>query len=157
MTPRARRLLAIGGAVVLLLVLGRILAVLLTDRWWAAAISDAALDTVTRWTLYGWALDAVVMLLASAWFAGNGLLVVRGIASVTVASRVGAEEVPVAVSPRVLTYWAVGVGVLLGVIVGTGARTWRAPFALAWEGVDFGAIEPLSNADLGSFVGLLPA
>jgi hypothetical protein len=157
MTPRARRLLAIGGAVVLLLVLGRILAVLLTDRWWAAAISDAALDTVTRWTLYGWALDAVVMLLASAWFAGNGMLVVRGIASVTVASRVGAEEVPVAVSPRVLTYWAVGVGVLLGVIVGTGARTWRAPFALAWEGVQFGAIEPLSNADLGSFVGLLPA
>jgi hypothetical protein len=157
MTPRARRLLVIGGAVVLLLVLGRILAVLLTDRWWAAAISDAAADTVTRWTVYGWLLDAAAMLLASAWFAGNGLLVVRGIASVTVASRVGQEEVPVAVSPRILRAWAVGVGVLLGVIVGTGARTWRAPFALGWEGVRFGAIEPLSNADLGSFVGLLPA
>lgn len=157
MTPRARRLLAIGGAVVLLLVLGRILAVLITDRWWAAAISDAALDTVTRWTLFGWALDAIVMLLASAWFAGNGLLVVRGIASVTVASRVGEEEVPVAVSPRSLTFWALGVGVLLGVIVGTGARSWRAPLALAWEGVQFGSVEPLSNADLGSFVGLLPA
>ncbi|MBK7596471.1 MAG: UPF0182 family protein [Gemmatimonadetes bacterium] len=156
MTPRARRLLAVGGAVVVLLILGRLLAVLLTARWWAAAISPAAAQAVSEWMLLGWMLELGAIAVASAWFIAHALWVVRGIASVTLAQRVGQEEIPVAISPRALTLWAVGMGVLLGGMTGTGARTWRAPIALAWQGLRFGRLEPTSGADLGVFVAQLP-
>jgi hypothetical protein len=156
-TPRTRRLLALGAAVVLLLLAGRAVVGLLADRWWAGTISAAAQDAVTRWTLYGWLLNAFAVLVATAWFAANAMVVVRGIASVTMARRVGMQEVPVAVPPHLLTRWALGVGLLLGAITGGGAESWRAPFAIARQGVRFGVVEPVSGADLGHFVARLPA
>ncbi len=156
MTPRARRLLAVSGTIVAVLILGRLLAMLLTARWWAAAISEAAARAVTQWLLFGWMLELVAVALASAWFIAHALWVVRGIASVTLAQRVGQEEIPVAVTSRALTLWAVGMGLLLGGMTGSGARSWRAPIALAWQGLRFGRQEPISGADLGTVVAQLP-
>lgn len=156
MTLRSRRLLIAGGAVVLLLFLGRGLAVFLTDRWWAASISDAARDEVTRWALLGWLLDAVAITLASAWFIGHAAWVVRGVAALNSSELRNNEAVPVALPQRILTWWAIAVGGLLGLLTGSGAHAWRAPMALAREGVRFGEIEPLSGADLGTFVADLP-
>lgn len=156
MTPRARRLLAVGGVVVLLLFLGRLLAVLLTARWWAGAISEAAGRAVSQWLIFGWMLELAAITIASAWFIAHALWVVRGIASVTVAQRVGQEEIPVAVSPRALSLWAIGMGLLLGGMTGTGARSWRVPIALSWQGLRFGRLEPISGADVGTFVAQLP-
>jgi|CXWL01.1.fsa_nt_gi hypothetical protein len=156
MTPRARRLFAVGGAVVALLVLGRLLAVLLTEHWWAGAISEAAGRAVSQWLLFGWMLEFLAVAIAAAWFIAHALWVVRGIATVTVAQRVGQEEIPVAVSPRALKLWAVGLGLLLGGMTGAGARSWRVPIALSWQGLRFGRTEPISGADLGTFVAQLP-
>lgn len=156
MTPRARRLLAAGGTVVALLIFGRLLAVFLTARWWASAISGAAEQAVSQWLLLGWMLELGAVALASAWFVAHALWVVRGIASVTMAQRVGQEEIPVAITPQALTLWAVGMGILLGAMTGTGARSWRVPIALSWQGLQFGRREPLSGADLGTFVAHLP-
>ncbi len=156
MTPRTRRLLAFAGAVVAMLILGRSMAVLLTERWWAASISEAAASATTRWTLFGWLLDAVAISLASVWFTLHALLVVRGIASVTVAQRVGNEQIPVAISPRVLAWWSVGIGVLLGTLTGVGTRSWRWAILLWDTGVHFNRTEPTAGADLGVFVARLP-
>lgn len=156
MTARTRRLVVVGGAVVLLLFLGRSFAVLITDRWWAASISDAAGAWVTRWAIMGWLLDALATTVGSAWFIGNALWVVRGVTAVAVPGMRGEQVVPVALPKRILAWWAIAVGGLLGLLTGSGAHAWRATIALAREGVRFNEVEPLSGADLGTFVADLP-
>lgn len=156
MTTRARRLIGGVALVVVLLYLGRWSAAFLTERWWAATISEAAVRTVTRWQLLGVGLDVVAVLVASAWFALQGLVVARAVATVHVSRSIGNLEVREAVPTRVLLIAALGTGGLLGLMTGAGARAWRGPVALAWSGVTYGVTDPLLGADLGLYVAQLP-
>lgn len=156
MTPRARRLAAGIALLVIALFIGRWTADFLTERWWAASISPGAAAAVTQWRLLGLLLDAVAMGTAACWFALQAVVVARAIASVQVARQVGDLRLRETIPARLLLAGAVATGVLLGLITGAGAREWRAPIALAWQGVHYGLRDPLLREDLGVFVGQLP-
>ncbi len=154
---RARRRAAIAGvAIVVLLLAGRWLVAWLSEWWWAGTVSRPAASFMTRWILLGLGLDAAAVLVASLWFALQALLVARAIASVQVTRRLGDLQLREAVPTRLLLFGAVATGVLLGLITGAGARSWRAPLLLAWHGVHFGVNDPFLDRDVGVFVGQLP-
>ena len=156
MTLRGRRLLTGIGLVVVALFVGRWTADLLAERWWAATISPAAVAAVTRWRLLGLGLDIFAVLAGTAWFALQAIVVARAIASVQVARQVGSYQFRETVPARLLLFAAIATGILLGLITGAGAREWRAPVALAWQGVTYGIVDPLLHDDLGVFVSQLP-
>ena len=156
MTPRTRRLLGGTALLVVLLYIGRWGASFLTERWWAATISPATVLAVTRWQLLGLGLDAVAVLVASCWFAVQALLVARAVATVSVYRNIGNLQVREAIPTRFLWIAGIGTGVLLGLITGAGARAWRGPVALAWQGVHYGVVDPLLGRDLGVFVAQVP-
>lgn len=156
MTPRARRLVVAAAVIVAILFAGRWLVTFLAERWWAAAISPAARQAVTSWSLLGVLLDAGAVLIASAWFAGQALLVARAIGSVQVERRIGELRVREAIPIRLLLLGAVATGVLLGLVTGIGARAWRAPVALAMQDLHYGISDPLLGVDLGILVGEYP-
>ena len=144
------------GSLVVLLYVGRWGVTFLTERWWAATISPAALSAVTRWQLLGLALDLIAVLVASCWFALQALFVARTIKTVSITSKVGALQFHETVPTRLLWLTGLATGVLLGLITGAGARAWRGPVALAWQGVRYGVTEPLLGEDVGVFVAQLP-
>ena len=157
MNRRGRRLIAAIAGVVALLFVGRWVAGLLADRWWAAQISPAAVDFLTDWHILRLTLDLAGFLLASAWFIGHLLLVYRAVGSVQVRRNVANLEFREALTPGALLTIAVGSGALLGLLVGTGgAERWQQ-VALAWEGVSYGVTEPLLQHDVGLYVAQLPA
>jgi hypothetical protein len=156
MTPRARRLLALAVAMALVLVAGRGLVDFLALRWWATAVSPEALQAVTRWQILGAALDVGAVLVASAWFAVQALLVARAIASVQIQRELGGLAVREALPTRMLLLGAIATGVILGLLTGAGAHDWRAPVALAWQGVSYGIREPILGTDLGTYVAAVP-
>src|SRR4029077_3963622 len=106
---------------------GRWTVAFVAERWWAATISPAAAAFVSHWQLLGVALDAGAIILASAWFAVQALLVARVVASVQVTHRFGDLQLREAIPTRVLLAAAVAAGVLLGLIAGAGAHAWREP------------------------------
>lgn len=156
MTSRTRRLLGGIALVVVLLYAGRWSVALLTERWWAAVLSPAAARAVTRWRLLGLVLDGAAVLVASCWFTLQALLVARAVATVSVARNIGNIQVREAVSTRFLWIAGICTGVLLGVTTGAGARAWRGPVALAWQGVHYGVADPVLGEDLGVYVAQLP-
>ena len=156
MTPRTRRLLGGIALLVVLLYIGRWTVSFVTERWWAATISAAAVQAVTRWQLLGLGLDVVAVLIASGWFALQALLVARAVATVSVTRRIGDLEFRDAIPTRFLWIAGISTGVLLGLITGAGARAWRGPVALAWQGVHYGVTDPLLGEDVGVFVAQLP-
>ena len=156
MSPRAARLLRIGVLAVLLLFIGRWAADFLATRWWAAALSPATGAFTTRWMLLGLGLDLSAIAIASVWFAAQAMLVARAIGSVQVEELVGSARIRQPIPAHVLLLAGLGLGVLLGIITGAGARAWRAPLALAWQGVTYGVTDPLLGRDLGTFVAQLP-
>ncbi len=156
MIPRTRRLLSGIALVVVLLYVGRWSAAFLSERWWAATISPAAVDAVTRWRLLGAGLDGLAIVIASCWFALQALLVARAVATVSVARNIGNLQVREALPMRLLWLAALATGGLLGLITGAGARAWRGPLALAWQGVHYGVVDPLLGQDLGVFIAELP-
>ncbi len=95
-------------------------------------------------------------MVASLWFALQALLVARAIASVQVTRRLGDLQLREAVPTRLLLFGAVATGVLLGLITGAGARSWRAPLMLAWHGVHYGVTDPYLGRDVGVFTSQLP-
>jgi hypothetical protein len=154
---RGRRLIAAIAGIVALLFIGRWAAGLLADRWWAAQISPAAVDFLTDWHILRLTLDLAGFLLASAWFIGHLLIVYRAVGSVQVRRNVANLEFREALTPGVLLTIAVGAGTLLGLLVGTGgAERWQQ-VALAWQGVSYGAADPLLQHDAGLYVAQLPA
>lgn len=156
MTPRVRRLLAIGAVIILLLFTGRWTVDIMAARWWALSVSPLAGAFVTRWVLLGLALDFTAIIAASAWFATQAILVARVIATVKVQRDDGPHRVLAPVATRYLLIGGAGLGILLGVITGAGAREWRAPLALAWQGVSYGINDPLLGRDLGVLLAQLP-
>jgi hypothetical protein len=157
MTPRTRRLVGALTVGVACLFVARWSVSFLAERWWAATISPGAASFVTKWQLLGFALDAGAIVVASIWFAIHALLVARAIASVQVAHHLGNLQLREAVPIRLLLGGAIVSGILLGLIAGSGAHSWREPILLAWQGVRYGAAEPLLNLDIGIIVGQLPA
>ncbi len=162
MTPRTRRSLIITLIVVALLFLGRGLSELLTARWWAAAISPEAAMAVRRWQHLGLLLDALAILLASAWFILLALTIGRTVSYVHITRRLGNLDLREAVPTRYLLAGALLIGVLLGWLTGAGASRWRAPVAQAFlEGQAFLDVqgpfhEPLLGAALGVLLVRLP-
>jgi len=153
---RARRLTAAIAGLIALLFGGRWAAAVLTDRWWAAQISPAAVAFLTDWHVLRLVLDLSGFLLASAWFIGHLLLVYRAVGSVQVRRSVANLEFHEALTPGALLSMAVGAGALLGLLVGTGASGHWSEVALAWRGLSYGATEPLQHRDLGVYVAQLP-
>lgn len=156
MTSRARRLVTGVALLVTALFVGRWTADFFAERWWAATMSPAAVDAVTRWRLLGLGLDIIAVVAGVSWFALQAVLVARAIASVQVARQVGTYQFREAVPARLLLFAAIATGVLLGLVTGAGAREWRAPVALAWQGVSYGVRDPFLHTDLGVFVAQLP-
>jgi hypothetical protein len=155
-TRRGRRLIAAIAGVVALLFAGRWAAGLLTDRWWAAQISPAAVGFVTDSHVLRLTLDLAGFLLASAWFIGHLLIVYRAVGSVQIRRHVANLEFREALTPGMLLGVAVGAGALLGLLVGTGgAERWQQ-VALAWQGVTYGLTDPLLQKDAGLYVAQLP-
>ena len=157
MNRRGRRLIAAIAGVVALLFVGRWAAGLLADRWWAAQISPAAVDFLTDWHVLRLTLDLTGVLLASAWFIGHLLVVYRAVGSVQVRRNVANLEFREALTPGALLAVAVGSGVLLGLLVGTGGAERWEQVALAWQGVTYGVTDPLLQHDVGLYVAQLPA
>jgi len=155
-SPRARRLVvalvALGG----LLFAGRWAAELMADRWWAGEISPAAVSFLTGWHLLRGTLEAGGVLVAAAWFIGHLLLVYRAIGSVQVARHVANLEIREAITSDLLLAIAVGGGLLLGLLAGSGGGAWGPTVALAWEGLSYGTREPVFGHDLGLYVAQLP-
>jgi len=88
MSRRARQILALLLIVGVLLFVGRWVAALLADRWWAEGISPAAVTFITSWRLLGLTLELGGILIASAWFIGHLLIVYRAIGSVQISRHV---------------------------------------------------------------------
>ncbi len=142
--------------VVALLYIGRWSVAFLSERWWAATISGPAAGLVVRWRLLGVALDIAAITVASCWFSLQALLVARTVATVSVSRQLGNLQLREAVPTRFLWMAGVGTGVLLGLITGAGARNWRAPVALAAQGLRYGVVDPLLGEDVGLYVAQLP-
>ncbi len=111
---------------------------------------------MTRWQMLGLALDAAAIVIASGWFAAQALLVARSIAAVEVERDLGNLRVREAIPGRLLVLAAIATGVLLGVLTGAGARAWRVPVALAWQGVAYGVRDTVLGVDVGTYVADLP-
>lgn len=156
MNRRGRRLIAAIAGVVALLFVGRWAAGLLADRRWAAQISPAAVDFLTDWHVLRLTLDLTGFLLASAWFIGHLLIVYRAVGSVQVRRNVANLEFREALTPGALLAVAVGAGVLLGLLVGTGGAERWEQVALAWQGVSYRVADPLLQHDVGLYVAQLP-
>jgi hypothetical protein len=153
---RGRRLIAAIAGAVALLFAGRWAAGLLTDRWWAAQISPAAVEFATDWHILRLTLDLAGFLLAAAWFIGHLLVVYRAVGSVQIRRHVANLEFREALTPGILLGVAVSAGAVLGLLVGTGgAERWQQ-VALAWQGVTYGVADPLLQKDAGLYVAQLP-
>jgi len=153
---RARRLAVVLAALVLLLFAGRWTATLLADRWWAAELSPSAVAFLTDWNLLKAVLKLTGVAFAAAWFIGHLLVVYRAVGSVQVRRNVANLEFREALTPTSLLALAVAVGALLGLIVGRGAGSHTAQVALAWQGVSYGAPDPLLQRDIGLYVAQVP-
>ncbi len=156
MSRRSRRLAALVSVLVALLFAGRWTATLLSDRWWAAALSPAAATFITNWHLLRFALDTAACLVGSAWFIGHLLLVYRAVGTVQVRRNVANLEFREALTPRALLTIVVVAGILLGLLVGVGASRWWREVTMAWQGVTYGLTDPLQSHDLGIYVAQLP-
>ena len=156
LTQRARQVVALLVALGLLLFAGRWTAGLLTDRWWAETISPAAVAFTTEWHFLRLVLELAGILIASAWFIGNLLVVYRAIGSVQISRHVANLEFREALTREILLATAVGIGVLLGIATGTGGASWASTVALSWRGVSFEVAEPVLGHDVGLYVAQLP-
>jgi hypothetical protein len=156
MSRRARQILALLLIVGVLLFVGRWVAALLADRWWAEGISPAAVTFITSWRLLGLTLELGGILIASAWFIGHLLIVYRAIGSVQISRHVANLEIREALTSEVLLGTAIAMGLLLGLLVGAGTSAWSSAVALAWRGMTFGVREPVLGHDLGLYVAQLP-
>lgn len=155
----SRRTFRIGLAVAAaaaLLFLGREVTGLLAERWWAAQVLPPSADFLTRQRLLALLLEIVGSTLAATWFIGNYFFVYRAIGSVQVPRQVANLEITETLTPRVLIMFALGAGLLLGVIAGSGMGEMWSSAMLAWEGVRWSVSDPLLQRDIGVYVSQLP-
>ena len=155
---RARRLAALLAGLVALLFAGRWTAVLLADRWWAAELSPAAVALPHRL--------APPPRRSSSWPAswsrrpGSSATCWSSTArsgSVQVRRNVANLEFREALTPASLLALAVaGRGDPRASSSGSGRVAHAPQVALGWQGVSYGALDPLLQRDLGLYVAQLP-
>ena len=156
MSTGMRRALLAAGVLALMLFAGRWTASTLADRWWGLAVSPAAGQFLTDVNLLRLTLDLAGVVIATAWFTGNLLVVYRAIGGVEVSRQIANLEVREALNQRTLLGGTMVLGLILGLITGGDvSRYWRE-IALAWQGVSFGITEPVLGHDAGLYVAQLP-
>lgn len=156
MPVRARWLSGTISALVVLLFAGHWGADVLADRWWAASLVPEAAGFLSGVHLLRLTLDVAAVLVATAWYVGQLLIVHRTISSIQIPRQVANLEIREAVPPAALLPLALGIGAALGLLAGVGTgRDWPV-FALAWQGVTYGVTDPYLHKDLGVFVAQLP-
>ena len=156
MSNGMRRALLAAGVLALVLFAGRWTATMLADRWWGLAVSPAAGQFLTDVHLLRLTLDLAGVVIATAWFTGNLLVVYRAIGGVEVSRQIANLEVREALTQRTLLAGTVVLGLILGLVTGGDvSRYWRE-IALAWQGVQFGITEPVLGHDAGLYVAQLP-
>jgi hypothetical protein len=156
MSNGMRRALLAAGGLALALFAGRWTATTLADRWWGLAVSPAAAQFLTGVNLLRLTLDLAGVVIASAWFTGNLLVVYRAIGGVEVSRQIANLEVREALTQRTLLAGTVVLGLILGLVTGGDvSRHWRV-IALAWQGVQFDLTEPILGHDVGLYVAQLP-
>lgn len=155
MTPRARRVALVSAGVVALLFAGRGASLFLAERWWAATVSAPGAVFTTRWTLLRLGLDAAGIVLGIGWFALNLLLAARR-AGAAAPAEAPADPRFLPLRPGLLTWWAAGTAVLLGLLTGIGTAEWAPTVALASTAPRWGILDPLQGADAGFYLATLP-
>lgn len=156
MSPRARRLVAASVVVAALLVLGRALAQLLADRWWAAGVSPAAVLVLTRRALLTLGLDLAGVAIATLWFAVHVGACLRVVADVP-EREPGGNPVLRALLTRPGARGAGWVAALaLGVLTAGGTSEWSEAVTLAGASLHFGLPDIALGVDAGWFVTRLP-
>jgi hypothetical protein len=156
MSPRARRLLAASVFLAALLVLGRALSQFLADRWWAAAVSPAAVLVITRRALLGLGLDLAGVTLATLWFAMHVGICLRVLSLVPEREPGG--------NPGFRSFLAKpgsrGAGWLLafglGLLTASGTSKWADAVTLAGASLHMGLPDVALGIDAGWFVTRLP-
>lgn len=158
MTAPARRrwLYGAAAAAAVILFAGQWLAGFLAERWWAAALMPDAPGFLAGVRFLRLTIEAAAILLATAWYVGHLLVVHRAIGSVQVSRQVANLEIREAITPAALLPIAIGIGTAFGVGAGLGAGRQWTTFALAWQGVSYGATDPILGRDLGLYVAQLP-
>ncbi len=156
MSNGMRRALLAAGVLALVLFAGRWTATTLADRWWGLAVSPAAAQFLTDVNLLRLTLDLAGVVIATAWFTGNLLVVYRAIGGVEVSRQIANLEVREALTQRTLLAGTLVLGLILGLVTGGDiSRHWPV-IALAWQGVQFNLTEPVLGHDAGLYVAQLP-
>jgi uncharacterized membrane protein (UPF0182 family) len=155
-TKKGWRLAALAVVLVTVLFVGRWTAGVLADVWWAQTLSAPAARFVTRLHLLRLALEISGIIVASAWFVGHLCAVARAIGSVQVPRQVANLEIQEALTSRTLLGTAIGAGLLLGLLAGSGVGSWWSRVLIAWNGVSYAETEPLLNHDLGLYLAQVP-
>src|SRR5437870_2811741 len=102
-------------------------------------------------------LQALVLLVAITWMAGNLLIVYRAIGSVQMPRRLGDLEIVEAVPRRTLLAGTVLLGVILGSFLSLGAGDWWRHFILATSPPHFGVPDSTKlGHDAGYYVSVVP-
>jgi hypothetical protein len=149
MSGRARRIAVILVAAALVLSAGRWVSVFLTERLWESSVSEAVAVAGARHALLSLTLELLVLFLSSAWFVCNLAIAAR----VALPDRAPPERLQARLWPARLPRWTLYLtGVLLGVMLGSGAGRWLDDLLLTFDGVRFGVIDPLMGVDLGVFL-----
>lgn len=145
-----------GAALVALLLAGRVVSTIAADVWWAAGISPAAGDAVLGHRLVALAIASAAVLIASAWYSVQMLLVIRSIGLLQVEERVGALVFRQVVSAKRMALWGIAAGVVLGIVAGAGSHRLAGPLLLMRTGIEIGVDDPVAGEDIGSLLTRVP-
>jgi len=146
---RGRRVAVILVALAIVLSAGRWVSVFVAQRLWESTVSEAAAVAGARRALLGLSLELLVLFLSVAWFVVNLAIAARN----ALPDRPPPERPQARLWPSRLPRWTLAVaGVVLGVLLGSGAGQWLDELLLSLDGFVFGVADPLLGVDLGFFL-----
>ena len=154
---RPRRLLALGVAAVLaLLLMLRGIATAWTDYLWFASVGATSVWTTVIFSQVLLGLVGFVVAAAVVWV---NLVVVHRISTGRLLFGGPGDEVIERFQEWVSTrrlWFRIGVSALLGLLVGAGASAWWQDVLLYLNEVEFGQTDPIFGRDMGFYVFQLP-
>ncbi len=150
-----RRTLVLGvGALAVVLVGGRWLALETAERIWASTVSGGAAYLSTR--DFARLVSGLLLLAAVAWGTANLLFVYRSIGSMQLSRRLGDLEIVEAVPQPLLLAGTIACGLVFGFLLTLGTGDWWMQAALASRAPRFGVADPVLHLDIGYYVARLP-